>query len=104
MRAKTSVDRDGCPLIFQHPRSRLAVVHHRLDGKNHSFPQFGSMAAGSVVRHLRLFVQMRPNSVADKFPNYAEAGSLHMLLHRGSYVADRVADDRLLDAAVERLL
>src|ERR1700722_12513197 len=64
VRAETAVDRHCRPLITEHSRFRLAVVHHRLDGEHHTFAQLCAMTACSEVRNLRLFVQARPNAMS----------------------------------------
>src|SRR6266849_3333402 len=102
MRTETAVDRHGRPLISEHSRFRLAVVHHGLDSEYHALSQLRAMTPGSEVRHLRLFVQPRADTVANKLSNYAEAVGLDMLLNRGSNVAHRVADAHLLNSAVKR--
>src|ERR1700674_5818985 len=93
MRAETAVGGDCRPLVAQHPGFRLAKIHHRFNGQNHAFAQLGAMTASSIVRHLRFLVQVRPNAMPHKFADDAKAGGLHMLLHRRSHIAHRIADD-----------
>src|ERR1700682_1183568 len=102
MCAETSVDCHCRPLVSEHSCLGLAVIHHGLNGEYHSLSQLGTMTAGSVVRHLRLFVQPRTDPVAHELSNHTEAVGLHVLLNRRSNIAHRVSDAHLLDSAVER--
>ena len=102
MRAETAVGRDCGPVVAQHARLRLAEIHHRLYSKHHAFAQPGPVTAVSEVRNLRLFVQPRPYPVSHELPNHAKPGSLDVFLHCRSHITDRVADSRLLNAAVQR--
>src|ERR1017187_3953610 len=102
VRAETTVYGDRRPLIAQHSRLRLAVIHHRLNRDDHALAQLGAVSASPKVRNLRLLVQPRPNAVPNKLTHYAESRSLHMLLHGRAHIANRIPDPRLLDAAVQR--
>src|SRR4051812_40183522 len=92
--AKTSVFRDGGPLIVEHPRSGTSDVHHRLDCQDHAFAQPRPMPACPEIRNLRIFVQLGTNPVSDKLSNYAEPGSLDVLLNCRANIANRVANLR----------
>src|SRR5579859_4381373 len=102
MRAETAVGGHGGPLIAEHPRLGLSVIHHRLDGEDHAFTQPGTVSTGAEVRNLRLFVQARPDTMAYKLAHYAESGGFDVLLNRRAHISDRIADPHLLDAAVQR--
>src|ERR1039458_406907 len=97
MRAETAVGGYCGPLVAQHSRLRLAVIHHRLNRDDHSLAQPGAVPARSEVRNLRLFVQPGPNPMPNELAHYAESRGFHMLLHRSAHIADRIPDPRLLD-------
>src|SRR5437588_7004770 len=102
MRTETAVDRHCSPLISEHSRFRLAVIHHGLDSEYHALSQLRAMSPGSEIRHLRLFVQPRANTVANKFSNHAEAVRFHVLLNSRSNIAHPGAEPHLLDHAPHR--
>src|ERR1700683_2590747 len=102
MSAATAVRGNRCPFIAQHSRLGLAVIHHGLNRDHHSLAQFGAVPPSPEVRHLRLFVQPRPDPVANELADHAESRGFHVLLHRRTHVANRVPDPRLLYPAVQR--
>src|ERR1700734_1030604 len=77
--AETAIGGDRGPLIAQNARLRLAKIHHRFDGDYHAFAQLRAVTPRSVIRHLRLFVQVRSNSMPNELANHAEARGFHML-------------------------
>src|SRR5579863_3145041 len=100
--AEAAVDRNGGPLVTKHSRVRLSVVHHGLDRKHHALAQFCAVPFGTEVRNLRLFVQPRADSVSYELAHHAESCRFDVLLNSRPNITDRVADSRLLNAAVER--
>src|ERR1700722_9353799 len=101
VRAEAAIGRNGGPLVAQHSRLRLAKIHHRLNGDDHAFPQLRAVSSRSVIRHLRLFMQMRADSVPNKFAHHAKACGFYVFLYRRSHVADRIPDSRLIDSPIE---
>src|SRR5579859_2772705 len=101
MSAETSVSSNRRPLVTQDACLRLAEIHHRFDGENHSLAQPGAMPTAAKVRHLRFFMKSRSNSVPDELPHHAETSRLYVLLHRGSDVSNRVADSYLLNSSIQ---
>src|SRR5215831_1136894 len=102
--AKTSVCGHCCPLIAQHSRLRLAVIHHRFNREHHSLAQPGAMSAIPEVGNLWLFMQPRPDAVSNELAYDTESGGFYMLLHGCADVADRIPDSRLLNSAIQRSL
>src|SRR6202021_1726291 len=101
MSTKTSVRGYRRPLVIEHPGSRLAEVHHRLDGQYHAFPQFRTLSAGAEIGDLRLFVQLGSDPVSHELSHHAETVGLHVLLDSRPHIADRISNQHLLNALVE---
>src|SRR3954466_12569361 len=89
-------------MIIEHSRTRLACVHHRLDGEDHAFAQLQSRSVCAIVRDLRVFVQLGADAVSDELTDHAEAIGFDDVLHGGADVSDAVADTHLLDSAIQR--
>src|ERR1700722_11194279 len=89
MSAQTSILGYRRPAVAQYLHTRLAHIHHGLDGQHHSGAELGSRSSLPVVRNLRIFVHPGPDSVPDKFPHYAEAARFHHFLHRGANISQR---------------
>ena len=91
---------DRGPLIVEHPGSRAADVHHRLNGDHHTLAQSRTVSACAKVRDLRIFVQLGSDAVSDKFADHAEAVGFDIFLHGGADIPDGIADPSLLDTFV----
>src|SRR5580693_319146 len=91
-----------CPLVIQYASAGLAKIYHRFDRENHAFAQPGALPAGSEVRDLRLFVELGSDAVSHKLAHHTKTVRFYKFLHRCAYIADRVADPRLLDALIQR--
>src|SRR5580693_1603668 len=102
MCAAASVGGYRCPLVIQYASAGLSKIYHRFNCENHAFPQPGALPTGSEVGDLRLFVEPGSDTVAHELAHYTETISLYKFLHRRAYIADRVADPRLLDALIQR--
>src|SRR5215831_19749369 len=102
MRAVAAVGGNCSPFIVQDTGSRLARIHHRLDGNHHALTQTSTVSADSEIRDLWLFVQPGTNAVSDKLPHHAEAVGLHVFLYRRPDIANRVTDPGSLNSPVER--
>src|ERR1019366_3732535 len=89
--------------IIDPARTWPADVHHGLDRQDHTVAQLRSVPGSSVVRNLRVFVQLRTDAVPDELPHHAEAVGLNQLLHGCSYIADGVAHTRRFYAVEQRL-
>src|ERR1700682_4194660 len=101
MSAVTAVCGHRRPLVIEDAGSRLAGIHHWLDGQHHTFAQPGAVTAGSEVRHLRFFVQPRTNAMSDKLPDDTETGGFDKFLDSRPNIANRVTDASRLDGAIE---
>src|SRR6188474_2506108 len=66
MRRQAAIRRYRRPAVFQYSDARIADVHHRLDCQHHTLGEPRAAAWLSVVRNLRLFVQLRTDAMADK--------------------------------------
>src|SRR6266536_2037333 len=75
------------PLVVQHPDRCNACVHHRLDRDHHALAQLQPVLPKSIVRDLRVFVQLGPDAVAHELAHHAEPGGLDELLHRRADIA-----------------
>src|SRR5579871_6593242 len=100
VRAETSVRGDRCPLVAQHSRLGLPVIHHRFDRDHHAFAQPRAVTPSSEIRNLRLFVQTGTDAVSNKLTHYTKPGGFDMFLHCRAHISNRVADARLLNPAV----
>src|SRR5580704_5638832 len=87
MSAQTSILGYRRPAVAQYLHTRLAHIHHGLDGQHHSCAQLGSHPPLPVVGNLRIFVHPSPDSMAHKLPHYTETVRFHHFLHRGANIA-----------------
>src|SRR5713101_5466711 len=92
------------PSIAENFQFRHSLVNHRLDSQHHSFlqPRIGH-SRPKVIRHLWLFVELTPDSMAGELGHYRVASALGGMLNRASDVADAVADARLFNSGVKRI-
>src|SRR5271169_4176244 len=80
VRAETAVCGNRRPLVAQHARLGLAVIHHRLNRDDHALAQPRAVPARPEIWNLRLFVQTRADRMSHELTHDAESGSFHMLL------------------------
>src|SRR5437667_454226 len=78
---------DHGPLVVQGADVRATDVHHGLDGERHAGHESGATFRLTVVRHLRVLVERRSDTVSDQLPHHGVARSLRHLLHRVTDVA-----------------
>ena len=62
--------------------SARAGVDHRLNGEHHARLQARAFARLAVVGHLRIFMHVLADAVANKLPHHAKAFGLAHALHR----------------------
>src|SRR6266702_1432587 len=95
---------DHGPLVVQGADVRAADVHHGLDGEGHAGHEPGAALRLAVVRHLRVLVERRSDTVSDQLPHHRVARYLRHPLHCVTDVAHVVAGPSLGDASRQRLL
>src|SRR5258707_9002774 len=88
--AVAAVFRDGGPFVRQHFCAGLADIDHWLDGQHHALTQTRSLTARAEIRHLRIFVQARADSMSHKLADHAEAIGLNVFLNSRPNVAYRL--------------
>src|SRR5207244_12655607 len=88
----SAVQRNRSPLVVENPYFLAVLSNHGLDGTHHALLQPRPMSEFSIVRHLRFFVQLAPDTVTYKFPYHGTALNLHTLLDRGGNVFEPVAE------------
>src|SRR5581483_11109713 len=104
MRRQAAVARHRGPMILEDLHCALAHIHHRFKRQYHAGLQPRPLTRLAVVRDLRLLMKLPPDAVSDKIGDDREAGGLRNLLDRMRNVRKTVANHRLGDTSVERLL
>jgi hypothetical protein len=82
MRRETPVYRHRRPSILKNLDGSATHVDHRFDRKDHPCLQSGSLARLPIIRHLRIFMQLPANPMADELRYDRVTGRLHMPLNR----------------------
>jgi hypothetical protein len=91
------------PAILQQPHARAAEIDHRLDRERHTLFQPRATTAFAVIRDLRLFVQLPPHAVADKFSD-AEVVAHCFILDLRAKVAQSLVGKSKADGPLQRAL
>src|SRR6188472_1521839 len=103
VRRQAAVPRNRRPLVGQDPRLRPAGCHHRLDRQDHPSRQLRPPTARSVVRDLRLLVQLLADAVSHELAHHRKSVRFHPGLYRVPDVRQPPADPNLRDGPLERL-
>jgi hypothetical protein len=82
MRRETPVYRHRSPSILKNLDGRATHVDHWFDRKDHSCLQPWSLPSLPIIRHLRFFMQLPANPMADELRHDRVTGGLHMPLNR----------------------
>src|SRR5579872_568265 len=82
MRRKPSVGGDHRPLVRLRANLPRTGVDHRLDREHHAGFEDGSIACATVIRHRRVFVQVRADTVAHERADDRKTFRLDIALHR----------------------
>src|SRR5580704_5181292 len=102
MRRITAIRGDCRPVVFQDSHARPARVHHRFDGKHHSFLKPRPLAGRAIIRELRILVHLGSDAVTNKFTHHRKTILLDPLLHRSRYVSKTIACANLVNPLLQR--
>src|SRR5215217_8333133 len=104
MGGEAAVGGDHSPLVAEGLRDRAADGNHRLDGEGHALEQPGAPLGTAIVRHLRLLVKPRADSMANELADDAVPRPFGDLLDRMPDVAYVVPYPGLRDPGRETFL
>src|ERR1700678_4225342 len=102
MRRIAAVRRYRRPVIRQHPDSRSAGIHHRLDRQDHSLLQLRPMPRCFVIPQLPILMHLGADAMTYKFPHHRKTAFLHPLLHGRRNIAQPVSRPDLIDRLLQR--
>src|SRR6266496_5637745 len=104
MGAWLSVQGHNRPAVGQNLCEMSSQIDHRLDRKNISCLDFGTVAGLPVIGYLRIFVHPAPDSMPHIVPHDSITVLLGMFLDGPANVAEMLAWPALLNRPVKTLL
>src|SRR6202043_1044639 len=102
MRRIAAIRGDRRPVIFQNSHARAARVHHRFDGKHHSFLKPRPLTGRAIIRELWILVHLGSDAVTNKLTHYRKTILFDPLLHRSRYVSKTIAGANFVNPLLQR--
>src|SRR5262245_57204172 len=103
MRRKASVHRYRRPSILKNLDGSATHVDHRFNREDHPSLQSRTLPRPPIIRHLRLFMQLPANPMADKLCYDRITSRFHMPSNCMPNVGQAITHDRLLDSKIHGL-